>query len=439
MAGKDIIAMSQEDLKRLHLIRKTIDKALTQREAADLMGLCERQVRRIAHRVRQEGDGGVIHRSRGMPSNRRTPDKIRSKVLMLFQDKYPDFGPTFASEKLLEIDRIRVHPETLRLWLITKEIAYKKRKKRPHRQWRERKARAGEMVQMDGSHHAWLEERGPTCVLMGYIDDATGRPFARFHPYEGTFPAMDSFKRYSKKYGLPQIIYLDKHTTYKSPGKRSIQDDLNNEDPLSQFERALKELGVEVIHANSPQAKGRIERLFKTFQDRLVKELRLRNINTIEEANRFLGAYLLRYAKRFGVEPAKPGNLHRPLPPGIDLDCILCLKTERRLRNDFTMAHNRRLYQIEDALHPGKVIVEERIDGSMIIRCQERSLRFKEITTLPKREEPPREPRLFAFRRVTVPAPDHPWRRFRINPQNAHYSQREKGAQKEKGLLLTNS
>ena len=270
MAGKDIIMATQEELKALHVIRKAIDKVITQKEAALDIDLSERQVRRKLKRVRQEGDKGIIHKLRGNPSNRTTPDNVKNKVLKLFKDKYPDFGPTLASEKLYERDKLKVNDETLRLWLIEEGIPYRRRKKRPHREWRERKSCYGQMIQMDGSDHDWLEGRGPKCVLMGYIDDATGIPFGRFYKFEGTIPAMDSFKRYIKKRGIPLSVYLDKHSTYKSQKKLSIEEELANKEALSNFERALKELGVDVIHANSPQAKGRIERLFNTFQDRLI-------------------------------------------------------------------------------------------------------------------------------------------------------------------------
>jgi hypothetical protein len=187
------------------------------------------------------------------------------------------------------------------------------------------------MVQIDGSHHAWFEDRGDPCVLMGYSDDATGDVFGGFYDYEGTMPAMDSFKRYIQKRGLPLKVYLDKHSTYKSTAKATIEEQLEGVGPLSEFERALKELGVEVSHAHSPQAKGRIERLFRTFQDRVIKEMRLRGIKTIEEGNRFLEQYLPLYNKRFSVRPREKDDVHRPLPMGIDLNAILCIKTERTL------------------------------------------------------------------------------------------------------------
>jgi hypothetical protein len=247
---------------------------------------------------------------------------------------------------------------------------------------------------------------------MGYIDDATGKVFGRFSEYEGTIPAMDSFKGYIQKHGLPMSVYLDRHTTYKSTAKASVEDVLNDEMPLSEFQRALKELGVEVVHANSPQAKGRIERLFGTLQDRLVKEMRLRGIGTIEEGNGFLKQYLPVYNRRFSVPPRQENNLHRPLPKGFNLDAILCIKTERTLRNDFTVAHNKKLYQIEDRTRASKVMVHEHIDGSLKMMYRDRLLRFKEITTRPvKKEKPP----VIKARRWRPPVPaDHPWRRFKF-------------------------
>ncbi len=246
---------------------------------------------------------------------------------------------------------------------------------------------------------------------MSYIDDATGKVFARFYEYEGTIPAMDSFKQYSRKYGLPMKVYLDRHTTYKSPAKASIEEMLNDENPLSEFERALKELEVEVIHANSPQAKGRVERLFRTFQDRVVKEMRLKEIRTIPEGNAFLKQYLPIYNRRFSVAPRQPEDMHRPLPKGFKLDEVLCIKTERRLRNDFTVAHNRKLYQIEDKTRASKILVHEYIDGSLRMTYRDQLLRFKEILTRPVKQQERTQVRKQRKRR-SIPTADHPWRGF---------------------------
>jgi len=420
MAGKDIITMTQGELKRLHVIRKALDKSITQTEAANIIGLCLRQVQRIIRTVRTQGDKGVIHKSRGQSSNRALPNKIKDKALKLYKEKYHDFGPTLGSEKLFEIDKIKINDETLRLWLIGAGISYKKRKARPHRQWRQRKACFGEMLQMDGSHHDWFEGRSPECVLMGYIDDATGRPFARFYPYEGTLPAMDSFKRYIEKFGMPTSIYLDKHPTYKSTKKQTIEDELNNTEPLSQFSRAVKELGVNVIYADSPQAKGRIERLFNTFQNRLIKEMRLKGIRSTEEANRFLKHYLPTYAKRFAVVPANDTDLHRPVQKDVDLDAVFCVKTIRVLRNDFTVVYNGKLYQIEDNVNAEKVTVEERANGSIHISYRNTDLKFKEITDRPKKQQ--KEPQV--PKEPNTAARTAAWRRFRL-PGSLRFEARE--------------
>ncbi|MFH1856008.1 MAG: hypothetical protein ABH836_02110 [Candidatus Omnitrophota bacterium] len=248
---------------------------------------------------------------------------------------------------------------------------------------------------------------------------------------------MDSFKRYIKERGIPLSVYLDKHTTYKSTGKPTIEDELNNVTPLSQFERALKELDVEVIHANSPQAKGRVERIFRTFQDRLIKEMRLADICTIDQANIFLEKYLPVYAKRFAKKPAKADNLHRPVPKGMDLDRILCKKTKRALRNDFTVAHNKKLYQVLDNVRTKKVMVEDCINGLVIIRLKDIKLKFKEIAVPPKKAEPEKK-RKFKTKRVFTPSKDHPWRCKKLvsYPQSYTYQQKEKRSKKEKELLL---
>ncbi len=411
MAGKDIIEMSQRELTRLHVIHKAIEGLLKQKEAAALLSLSNRQIRRLLKKAGEEGDVGIIHKSRGKPSNRRLPKKIKDKVIELYRQKYVGFGPLLASEKLLERDGITVNDETLRKWLIETGDWKKTRKGRKHRQWRPRKHHFGEMIQIDGSHHDWFEGRGPECVLMGYIDDATGKVYARFYGYEGTMPAMDSFKCYVKKYGIPIRAYLDRHTTYKSPKKAAFPG--YDDEPLSQFERAMKELGVEVSHAHSPQAKGRIERLFRTFQDRVVKEMRLKGIKTIEEANKFLVSYLPLYNKKFAVKPKEKEDIHRDIPKGMNLDRILCIKTERTLRNDFTIAHSGKLYQIQDKIKAGKVIVEKRINGTMAITHNGTFLKFKEIMERPERQKA--MPRLSGKKRQCKPPADHPWRKFKIN------------------------
>ncbi len=327
----------------------------------------------------------------------------------MYQESYQGFGPTLMTGKLFEQEGIEISKETVRTWLLESGQWQKYRKVRTHRQWRERKSYYGEMLQLDGSHHDWFAGRRPPCVLMAYIDDATNKVYGRFYEYEGTIPAMDSFKRYIKKYGIPLSVYMDKHTTYKSTAEPSLEDEINGKTPLSEFGRALTELAVQIIHAHSPQAKGRIERLFKTLQDRLVQEMTIRGINTIAEANRFLAKYLAVHNKRFAVKAKDPSNLHRNIPAGLNLDKILCIRTKRTLRNDFTIAHNRRLYQIEQSVRAKELTVEETVNGSMFISHNDVRLPFREITARPeKQHEKTPAPRRW---KRHAPSVDHPWRK----------------------------
>jgi len=412
VAGEDIVMFRQGELRRLHVIRKVMEKVIKQVEAAKILSLSYRQVQRCVQRVKGERDKGVVHKSRGRASNRRLADRVKERVIKLYRKRYKGFGPTLAVEKLLEGHGLKVSDETLRKWLLESGDWKKVRRKGVHRQWRERKGHLGEMVQMDGSHHDWFEGRGSECVLMGYIDDATGEAFGRFYEYEGTMPAMDSFRRYIRRSGIPLSVYLDKHTTYKSPAKPSIEEELQGVEPLSEFERALQELGVEVIHAHSAQAKGRIERLFGTLQDRLVKEMRLRGVKSIEEANGFLEGYWPIYNRKFAVGAREQGDLHRSLPRGLNLDNILCVKAGRALRNDFTVAYNKKLYQIEDQVRAAKVQVHERPDGSIVILSKDRSLKYREILTRPVKEK--KLPLKIASKKITIPPKDHYWRNFKF-------------------------
>jgi transposase len=342
-----ILVMSQEELQRFALIRKVVGKELCQREAAKLLGLSERQVRRLVKRFKAKGERGLIHQKRGQSNCRKFGEHFKTRVLNLYERRYKGFGALLASEKMAARDRIKINRETLRQWLLDENYLTRRRTKKRHRVWRERKGFYGEMVQMDGSHHDWLEGRGPRMVLMGYIDDATNRTYGRFYDYEGTIPALDSFKRYVLKYGIPTSVYLDRHSTYKTTHYDEWKAKIyGQEPPLSQFERSLKELGVKVIHANSAPAKGRIERFFRTVQDRLVKELRLANARTQEQANEVLKSYLIEHNARYTIEPVKVVNLHRRSPSAYELNGILCVKKEHPLRNDFTIVHEGKLYQI---------------------------------------------------------------------------------------------
>lgn len=416
MAARGIIMISNRELKRLEVLKKVIKEGIKQVEASEILELSTRQVSRLVLRVKAEGEIGVVHRLRGKKSNRLISEKQRNRVLEIYSKKYKGFGPTLFSEKLFELEKIKISDETLRNWLIVSGNWEKRRKRNKHRQWRERRSYYGQMQQMDGSHHDWLEGRGPKLVLMAYIDDATGRVYCRFYEYEGTIPAMDSFLRYIRKYGLPQSIYLDKHSTYKSTGKATVEEELNGDEPLSQFERALKELGVNIIHANSPQAKGRVERLFNTLQDRLIKEMRLRGIKTQEEANLFLAEYLPIFNKKFNVLAKGKGNLHMKLPCGTNLSRILCIKTQRSLRNDFTVTHNKKLYQVAENIKTKNVMVEENVNGSLKLYYKDRSLKYKEILTRPMKfkEMKLSDLPIAIPGKKWIPAPDHPWRKFNL-------------------------
>jgi transposase len=411
VADKDMITMSRREATRLHMLHQALEKKVTQREAAGLMGLSERQVRRLVQRVRAEGDAGICHRARGRASNHRIPKRVKAWALRLFREKYRDFNLAHATEKLGEAHGITVHAETLRLWLNAAGIPYRKRRARKHRQWRERKAHRGELVQIDGSHHDWFEGRGPACVFLGYIDDATNTVWGRFYDYEGTWPALDSLNRYIRQYGLPQSVYLDKHTTYRSWAQPTLAEQLADEKPRSQVERSLAELGIEVIHANSPQAKGRVERLFKTLQDRLVREMRLLGIQSVAAANAFLEHYLPQYNRRFSKGAASAADLHRPAPSSRALDRILCTKEERTVKNDFTIAHHGTLYQIAQATRAKKVTVEERLDGTLHLTYHGHELRYRAIPARPPREAPG-PPRVLHAEKPWAPPVDHPWRKL---------------------------
>jgi transposase len=436
MAAERTITMSQKELKRASVLEKVLARGLTQEAAGEMLGICDRQVRRLIKRFKERGAKGIIHRSRGKPSNRATGDKAKERIIKIYRSSYWDFGPTLASEKLFERDNIKISDETLRNWLLKSGDWKKRRNCRKHRKWRERKHNYGEMLQGDGSHHDWFEGRGPRCVMIAFIDDATGKAYARFYEYEGTKPVMDCFKRYIRQKGIPHSIYMDNHSTYKTQEKPSIEDELKGIEPLSQFERAVKELEIRFMHAGSPQAKGRVERLFKTMQDRLIKEMRLSGVNSIKAGNEFLKKYLPEYNERFGVMAAGTTNMHRAIPGDMDLDSILCIKEKRVVRNDFTVSYEKRLYQILNRTIAKKVTIEERISGRIVISYAGEELSHKEIVTRPERVIEKRP--YMSANKYRKPPKRHPWGRWieRGYPQNPSYQQKEKVGQKEKELLL---
>lgn len=422
---EEFITLSQREIKRLKILHRVMEREMTQVKASELLGVTDRQIRNIIGKIRQVGDKGIVHGSRGRRSPHRMTLEQEELIAKIIRKRYTGFGPTLASEKLLECEGIKVGKEKLRQVMIAKGLWQRRRKRKKIHQWRERKAYYGEMVQMDGSHHEWLEGRGPKLVFMGYVDDATNRVFGRFYDYEGAFPAMDSLERYIHLSGVPVSLYLDKHSTYKTTREPSLDELLRGESAQTQFERAAKELGIDIIHAHSPQAKGRIERVFGTLQDRLVKEMRLASITTQKEANEFLEKYLPVYNKRFSRPPLKEGNLHRRLSGGIRLRDIFCIKAQRTITMDYRVKWRGRQFLIERpslAMKRRRVEVREHFDGEITIKFNGRYLPNREISNqksiqLPKKKEPVVEHK--KRRKKYIPPPDHPWRRHQ---PSLHYN-----------------
>lgn len=325
------ILMGEKERNRLKVISRVIEKDITQEEAAKTLVLSTKQIGRIVKEVKAKGDIGIMHKSLGRESNNKIPEFEKDRILEIYQRKYNGFGPTFASEKLLERDGIKISVTTLWKWLTTKGLLKKRKKQRVHRKCRERKEHFGQMVQIDGSHHRWLGKDGREFVLMGFIDDATSKIYGRFYEYEGTVPILDSFKRYVEQNGLPYSVYVDRHSTYKAFSERS----------LSEFQKVMESLGIIVIHARSPEAKGRVERLFETLQDRLVKEMQLRGITTMEEANEYLPEYIQKHNERFSVTAKKEKDFHTPVSADMKLERLFCMTAKKRIMKDNTVYYDK--------------------------------------------------------------------------------------------------
>jgi hypothetical protein len=385
MKVEGTLLMSQKERDRLRILGMVKGCKITLVKAAELIGISYRHSKRVNKRYCEEGDKGLIHRLRGRSSNRRKDSAVRDAVLARYQSRYEGFGPTLANEKLSKEGYVQ-HHETLRLWLLKAGLWTKQRKRKAYRSWRERKAHRGEMVQMDGSDHAWFEERGGRAVLMNMVDDATGTTFAQFHPGETTHAAMRTLWGYIERYGIPRALYVDKDAIFVTNREPTIKEELTGEKPLTQFGRAVQKLGIDIIPANSPQAKGRVERKNGVYQDRLVKELRLEEVNTIEEGNRVLaGGFLEDLNKRFAVEPRNSTDLHRPIPEGLDLRRVLCFEEERMINNDWTVRYQGRVFQVRKGarvLPPArkKVLVQEWLDGSIHLFYREPEVEHFEIT-----------------------------------------------------------
>lgn len=420
-----IITMSSKEVGRLDVIQRCIRKEINRPFAARFLGLSVRQIGNLKRKVRACGAAGLIHRSRGKPSHSRIPEKERTKIVILLHQYYADFKPGFAAEKLREQHGIGRDPKTIRRIMIAEGLWRPRRGKKQsgHRSWRQRRTFFGELVQFDGSYETWLEERGPEICLLAAIDDATGRVTkAMFASHEGVVPVFTFWKAYVKVHGAPRAIYLDKFSTYRMTQRVALE----NHELLTQFQRAAEELAIELIPANSPQAKGRVERLFGTLQDRLIKELRLARINTIVEANRFLTeVFIPRFNARFAVEPAAKGNVHRSLT-GTEqrrLDAIFSRQSERTVRNDFTISFRNQWYQLTKqqpvTVRPGeRLVVEERLDGLLRLRLRGKYLAHQILPERPQKiKNLPWVLPANARRHVSryIPPPDHPWRK-RFSP-----------------------
>ena len=398
--------MSVKERVRLEALGRVKRGELTLVAAAELMGLSLRQSRRVWKEFKRFGDAGLVHKLRGRSSNRRLSEDLRERIVKRHQERYADFGPTLACEKLAEDDEdLAISANTLSGLLKARGLWVRRRRRGKHRRRRERRACFGSMVQMDGSHHDWLEGRGPKCVLMVLIDDATSRTFAHFYAAETTEAAFHALGRWIKRHGLPRSVYVDRHSIYR--------DEDHPEKP-TQFGRAMKELGIDLISAHSPQAKGRVERMNGTLQDRLVKEMRLRNIRSMEQANSYLEAKFVNELNgRYAIAARREQDLHRTMTTDVVLDEVLCVQEPRVVGNDWCVRWRNRWLQVA-AEHaslrlPGRrVLIKQLAEGRLLVQHQGRTLSAAELP-----EKPPRvkQKKPIVNNRRYKPPADHPWNR----------------------------
>lgn len=409
------ITMKDTELARYEVIQKLIDNRINGTEAAKLLFRSVRQIKRLKASVVAEGAKGMIHGNRGKESNRRTASVVTETTITLLREKYADFGPTFAQEKLGALHEIYLSVESVRTMMI-KEKLWKPKVRRDngaYHAWRPRKACFGEMEQFDGSYHRWFEERGEECCLLASIDDATGKiTKATFGANEGVHAVFTFWKEYIETHGKPLSLYLDRFSTYKVNHKSAT----DNHELLTQFQRAARELDIQLISAYSPQAKGRVERLFGTLQDRLVKELRLAGISDIEKANIFLAdVFIPAFNAKFAVVPVKQTDLHRTLTKSETerLSSIFSVRSVRKVTNDFTIRFKNAWYQLHEAqpltvLRSDTVTVEERLDGTVHLSLRGHALTYA-VTALRPEKQRTRTTALVPKPRVVPPA-THPWR-----------------------------
>lgn len=415
--------MSHKELDRYQLVQRCIRRELTESKTAGLLKLSLRHVQRLKRGVRERGPVALIHGNRGKKGNRRIPDCERQRIASLLHERYHDFGPTLAAEKLEAQHAIDRDPKTIR-GIMMAEHLWKPKQKRSvseHRAWRQRKDCFGELVQFDGSYEYWFEGRGDSCCLLAAIDDATGTVAgARFVTDEGVIPVFSFWKEYLSVHGKPRAIYLDKLSTYRM----HITAARENSDSKTQFQRAAESLAIEPLFANSPQAKGRVERLFGTLQDRLIKELRLEGISDMGAANQFLvDTFIPWFNRRFAVAPRRRANLHQPLTQRerSHLDSTFSRHTEHVVQNDYTVQHRKRFYQLSEhqpvtVYKKDTVTVEEWLDQTIHIRLRGKELNYRILPARPKRPlitswvlaaTAPQHNQRPPYR----PAPDHLWKR----------------------------
>lgn len=409
--------LNEEELRRHEVLSRVERKELTLREAAGVLRVSYAQAKRLRQRYRQGGAAALRHGNAGKRSNRAKPEQLQEQVLEIVRQEYgggerDGLGPTLAAEHLQSDHGIVVGVNTLRQWMLEAGLWQRRRRRKPRRQRRQRKPHFGELLQLDGSHHKWLEERGPKACLMNLVDDSTGVGQGLFAEEETTWAAADLLERWVRFYGVPQALYTDWATVYLR--KATEREQLEGIEPVTQFGTMCAKLGIEVIGAGSPQAKGRVERANGTHQDRLVKKLRLRGIDCYEAANLYLvNEYLPEHNERFQREPASPVDYHRRLPPGLDLRQVFCLEEERVVGADMVVRFENRFLQLQvrrnQPVWPGtRVTVRQWRDGRLEVHHEGVRLQYRELQARPAKASKAAG----SGRRTVKPSPQHPWRRY---------------------------
>jgi transposase len=410
-----LLTMSKKEVTRLEVIQRSEAKHLKQKEAAEMLWVSERHIRRLLRAYRQSGMEGLVSKRRGKPSNNQLNEEVKQQAIDLIYSQYYDFGPTLAHEKLTEKHGLKLSVETVRQLMITEGIwKPKKAKKLVVHQMRERRACLGELVQIDGSPHRWFEERGEACNLLVYIDDATGRLMELyFTPGETTFSYFAATERYLTRYGRPVAFYSDKNSIFKVNIKHALTGT-----GMTQFGRAMKELDIEIICANTPQAKGRVERVIQVMQDRLVKEMRLRDISSIETANAYAAEFMADYNARFAVQPRSSHDAHRSLGTNEDLERVFNLQVDRILSKNLTLQYKNVVYQIQTsrpsyAMRNAPVTVCEDDQGQIKILYKGHSLEYSIYQKQQHQAEVVSSKAIDQkLKKPYKPAKDHPWRRY---------------------------